>query len=370
MGKILMVWQLPKGGVALLISLFAAKTIAVYLSVYPLYRNGQAMAVGFGRHWPKLLVLPLGLLAIAVTVRIHAHGITADRYIMLLCLLWTLIAMFEKLRLEEEAPRRIVLWAVLLLFLTSFGPWGVDNVSTVSQMARLEQVLEKNYMLSQGRLVAPSRPVSFTDRATISSVVDYLVETNKIGRIKPWFADKYQGEIGKPKTQAPYESAAQVVLRDMGLEYVSRWEKEGNGRNQNDIFTYNGEWNKKALSISGYDYSVETSNFGQMCSAGGSAVTLEREGGRPSLIFSVNFDSQTAHLTLANNATHKSLLLDLNALFKRDEWFKRKAADKLVLEGENSEMKVRMIIKSVYGKFEGEKPVISSLTTVLLIKLK
>ncbi len=121
--KIGTMWDLPKGTVAYLVSGFGGVGIAVWLSLYPLYDGGKSMVAWFGRHFFKLLLLPLLLLAIAIGTRVHAYGVTEERYAVLLCLTWLIaVSLYGMIRPAKgsavhfwmhrrPAPRRL-LWPV------------------------------------------------------------------------------------------------------------------------------------------------------------------------------------------------------------------------------------------------------------------
>ena len=85
--KILITWELPKGGVAYLVTAFGGAGMMAYLASYPLHREPGVLRV-FGRWFFPILLVPLALFAVAIGVRIHAYGVTEERYAILLCFFW------------------------------------------------------------------------------------------------------------------------------------------------------------------------------------------------------------------------------------------------------------------------------------------
>ncbi|MCA8829768.1 DUF4153 domain-containing protein [Hymenobacter pini] len=84
MGRIILLWTLPKGWVSLLVLALAVAGIFALLLIHPIRHAAENTWIRtFGR-WFYLALFPLlGLLAVAISTRIQAYGITEERYFVL-----------------------------------------------------------------------------------------------------------------------------------------------------------------------------------------------------------------------------------------------------------------------------------------------
>lgn len=199
--KIIVMWSLPNGGVAYLVSAFGCAGVIVYLACYPL-KEEMGIIRFYNRYFFKILLAPMALLALAIGLRIFEYGVTESRYAILLCLIWLMLSgMSVLLYNNEHAPKLIVLSAVVLLITASFGPWSAYNMSGNSQAHRLKLVLEKNHILP-GK---PAKRLDDADRHDITSIMQYMVNTHKTEFIKPWLGLKVDGK------------SADTILHEMGI---------------------------------------------------------------------------------------------------------------------------------------------------------
>lgn len=367
--KILITWDLPKGGVAYLVSAFGCAGIVAYLASYPLHKS-QGIIGLFSRHFFKILLLPLLLLAVSIGVRIHEYGVTEERYAILLCLIWlTLSAFFIITRRSEQSPKFVFFSVVALLIAASFGPWGAVNVSARSQLARLQNILEKNHVLVDGKIQISPQVLSHADRIAISSITDYIVNTKKETRIKPWFDTVPNAHIAR---KSEYLSA-QEILQDMGIGYVESYNRRGEEDAKPQYhFTFDGNWKNQAyLNISGYDYFVNVGYYS--ASQTNSTKDIALDNGAIKL--AVKLEPSSSNYVVKLGDTNEEVVFGLEDLIKKldTEKAKNHASDQnLFMQKESSKLTIRLIINSVNGEFEtgNEKPMVSSIDTTLLIKKK
>ena len=260
-GKILIQWQLPIGWVSYLVLGFSATGIFSLLLIHPL-RNLE------GHNWIKifskvfyLVLFPLiVLLFVAILRRTDDYGITERRYYVFILACWlTGIALyftFSKIKNIKVIP--ITLF--LLAFLTSFGPWGAFNVSQNNQYGRLKEILEKNEILVNGKIQKTNNVVNDEDRKNISSIVNYFVERNSLGKIQPWF-DVPIDTIKDTRIYETFKNKTAKIVELMGVVYYAPW------KTQNDRFIDYNLKEVNTLDIKGYDnlfhfryYPYDTSN--------------------------------------------------------------------------------------------------------------
>lgn len=186
LGKIIVLWELPKGQVAALVSIFATLGVVTYLAVYPLRQDGAAIRLFSRVFFPALLPL-VGLLTMALAARIGAYGVTADRYLVGLFGLWLTVSALGFIAFKP--PLKVLPLSLAgLLLLASIGPWSAGAVSTRSQLAELEHVLKRTGILIGGKIVPASETAVLlsADRARISSIVLYLTRSGTRNHLNEW----------------------------------------------------------------------------------------------------------------------------------------------------------------------------------------
>jgi uncharacterized protein DUF4153 len=189
--KIALLWALPKGQVATLVTLFALAGTGAYLISYPWRSHGTALLRLFRSIWFPLTFVPVVLLVVGTLRRINDYGITPQRYVLIVIAAWMigLIAYFVFRRRAIDL-RLIVGSLAILALLTSIGPWGARTLSMNDQYDRLERLLTKYGFLINGRLAETTPPVttmSETERDTAGSIIYFLVNRGEHERFRPWF---------------------------------------------------------------------------------------------------------------------------------------------------------------------------------------
>lgn len=81
--KIALLWTLPKGQVATLVTLFALAGTGAYLISYPWRSQGTALLRLFRSIWFPLTFVPVILLVIGTLRRITDYGVTPQRYALM-----------------------------------------------------------------------------------------------------------------------------------------------------------------------------------------------------------------------------------------------------------------------------------------------
>ncbi|MGP1396201.1 MAG: DUF4153 domain-containing protein [Inquilinaceae bacterium] len=140
----------------------------------------------FASFWPGLLVVPLGLLALAVALRIQAHGVTPPRYGLGLFAGVVALMMLAHLVPRLRGDLRLISGlAAIAMLAASIGPWGVTAVTVDSQLSRLEKLLTDAEILRNGRVVE-GPPLPQRDRDAVRSVLVMLADNRGLDRVRPW----------------------------------------------------------------------------------------------------------------------------------------------------------------------------------------
>lgn len=186
MAKIALLGDLPKGQLGWMISVFGIAGIVTHLVAYPLRESGSLLAKSYYRWFYPALLLPIGLLALALYSRIAPYGLTESRYLMvLLCLWFALVTLYFAWKREHGQIKIVPTVLAVLLLAASFGPGSIVNLPVQSQFSRLTRLLDANGMLENGKLVAAKDEVSRKARLEITGAFDYLnYQARDAGRAK------------------------------------------------------------------------------------------------------------------------------------------------------------------------------------------
>lgn len=192
----------------------------------------------FGRWFPRIVILPLVLLFISLGIRLNAYGFTPVRYLlgatgiwMLLCAVYMSVVNYQK-----RNTRIITISLAVIATISMVGPWSALNIGRVSQINRLEKILESNNMLVNGEVV-PNTDVSREDMIEISSKVDYLT---------------YEYGL-KGVDFLPEDFETKDMKQVFGFDYLHYYEEIAKPGEMNDIHI-RSDMTEGIINIKGYDY--------------------------------------------------------------------------------------------------------------------
>lgn len=162
---------------------FTFISVVVIFFTYPL-RNVTKFASIFITVFPKIVLLLVTMLVVRIGIRVYYFGFTEPRYYVLIGSVWAL-AMILYVAFKKNSKNILMpISAATLIFLTIFGPFSCFNASLTSQSGRLSELLKNNGMLNNNVLVKATKDVSSADKESISSIVIYLNDSNKISQVK------------------------------------------------------------------------------------------------------------------------------------------------------------------------------------------
>jgi hypothetical protein len=256
LGKVIVTWDWPSGWIGNLVSGVAAAGIFALLLVHPIAEDAEQRWIAtFARQFWLAVIPSIVMLWLALYQRVHQYGITERRYFLILLSLWLAgLAVYYGVT-RAKTIRIIPVSLCVVALLTIAGPWGAYTVSERSQVGRLRATLERNGMFAAGAVRAPAREVSAEDRAEISAVVRYLLETHGTGAIAPWFADTSARRVVLAAAERGRESLdqgdrwADTVVTRLGVAYVSR-----SAARMGALYTNYQTGDAAALPVRGFDY--------------------------------------------------------------------------------------------------------------------
>lgn len=234
--RIAVLQELPRGQLSYMVTGFGGLGVLTYLAGWPLRNEGGAALRLVCKGFFPALFLPVCLQALAIYQRIAQYGVTEQRYVIVVTVVWfSVLAILYSFR---KPPLKFIpgLLAVLLVF-AALGPFSATKVAERSQLQRLETLLAHNGILVNGRVVKTSQVVSYEDRKSISSILTFFQQRKKL-------------------QQVPGLSAEQVALRpealtkQMGFAYVHQYERQADS----NMVRLRGSNQTERLGITGFDY--------------------------------------------------------------------------------------------------------------------
>ncbi len=216
-------------------------------------------------------------------------------------------------------------------------------------MARLQELLIGEEVMTDGVLDATPKRIEFEPRKGISNIVKYIHDFHGLNRIRDWYAEP---------ERLVEEPSYEVALQEMGLEYISPWTDEPDG------FAIDANV-PSPLAINGFDHLYQVSEF------------WDDEPSR----FRVGIDSATvlalegAILQLGppgdpGSGLSADLTPMLSDLRERDSRGEPLLLEATTLELENDRYRLVMYLAAASGKFEGDSLEIRRLSATVLVQVK
>lgn len=367
MAKIALAGELPDGQVAYLVLGYAFVGVFTFLASYPL-RQDAGIARLYQRGFFPLLLAPLVLLGLAIVIRIRAYGVTEDRYAIVLCLVWLVIAAGFGIWFNR-ARASVLIVSVLAVFslAASFGPWGAVEVSARSQVSRLEEVLGRSGLLDAGKIRDSGAEMSREDRIIASGILDYLSESGKLAAIGPSLGDG-TSDLSTLTSRTTRDAAARML----GFEYIPSIRRG----DQPIPFQYKiaptGE-GERATPVTGYDYLVDLMLHPLMRDEKKADAAFEVILGGREMVLDARYRETDKSVTVAGEDGDALLDFDLAPLLatidveKMQDEFPRSDA---VLEARSEVLEGRLIVEQIAGEFRAgdETPALRGITAKLLLR--
>ncbi len=237
-GKILITQDVPKNQLVWLITGFISSGIVTYLIAWPMRDEGSFQVRTFFKIFFPAMLIPIGFLAYAIWVRIDDYGLTEQRYLVVMAVLWfALLAISNSF---ARAPIKVLpMTLVPLLLFVSVGPWSYYTLPTQSQYNRLVMLLEDNGLLVDGEIVKAESPtdVPLSAKRDITGALDYLRRNHR----KDVLVDLFTKD-------------GRNAYKELGFERINRgsFNRVENGEFEEKFFT-SIKKRSSYVDVSGYD---------------------------------------------------------------------------------------------------------------------
>lgn len=228
--RILVTRQWPEVMVSHLVLWYAIFSALVIFCAFPLRPSNQWIKT-FISLFPKLILPLLGLMFVAMGIRVSAYGITENRYFVLAAGLWVTGAMLYLI--ISKRPRNVFLPASLALVsvLAVYGPWSSYSISIRSQNHRLEKIAAAHDMIRNGRIVKSDAVLPEESRAEISSIITYFDRYHGMEQLRALPAefgtDEMETVFGFPLYEYTYPGRDKIYFSYMLDEEKAIWDIAG-----------------------------------------------------------------------------------------------------------------------------------------------
>ncbi|MCC6244231.1 MAG: DUF4153 domain-containing protein [Gemmatimonadaceae bacterium] len=362
LGKVVLTREWPSGWIGYLVSFVTITGMLAWLLVRPLEdREEYAWVKRYTRGFYFALLPSIGMLWVALLKRFLQYGMTERRYIALAGALWlTGIALFyiiSRSRSLKVIPSTLCVVALLL----SAGPVGAFSVSRRDQTRRLERVLVRNGLLSDGLMVRSARAVSDSDVVAIGSGVWYLRNTHGVHALDRWLPDSVRRQLVSTDTGSRYnviDRQATFVVATLGLPF-----RRGGAEPRDAGFFYrSGE--RTPIAVTGFDIVVPVSHWMR------DSLPLDRG-------FVARFDTLSGTVIVTRGGA-KVLTLATDSILRRASQLvaedrmhiarpTREYRPPLVVDGSAAGIRARLAVSSIAGRGVAPNYRLSELNGHLLI---
>lgn len=186
--KILIGFKLPEGIIGNLVLWYALVSVGTLFFVRDL-RDEVKWLEKFMKVYIPLMTVPLGMLFLAIFIRIDAYGLTMPRYFVVALGVFSvvnLIIMWFK-KTDTAVVNMVVL--MTMIGITFFGTLSGYQLTLADQTHRLETLLENQNMLdADGKLMA-NADLDKEQKGIISDKINFLLRTYDVEQIDVLPAD-------------------------------------------------------------------------------------------------------------------------------------------------------------------------------------
>lgn len=321
--KILIGLEWPRGLVSHLVIWYSAISVGVIFLITPVLEENK-IAKLFRNIFPLVNLPILLMMFISIYQRIDQYGITENRYFIVVLGLWiTAMMMYFNLR----RPLKNILIPIslsILVLISIYGPLSSYSTSKSSQNTRFNKILRENSMLENGAIISNPN-LDLRTQGELSNIINYFVYSHSIEDLKV----------------LPKGFQVDNMESIFGFKYMDYTP----GSSQVDFFQYYTDSYQKPINISGYDYFINMSSYGDENIIIGS-MDVKYDRGNKSIIISEKGE-QLIHVDVNQLAT---IIHEQN--IGREPEKNNYDFEDMTLTRENGNIRIKIIFTSIYGNIQ------------------
>jgi hypothetical protein len=358
LGKIVLTWQWPNGGVAYWILAFALIGFAAYVVLYGILEEHPKLKSYFKFFFISVIPMTV-VLFMSIGIRISQYGVTENRYLVTLFGIWLLVTSIYYLFSKQKKLASIPYLTAGFLLISIVGPWNMFAVSADSQTARLEQMLSKQGLLVGGKIVPleTNPSVNNEEYTNIQSTLEYVVNNPRgLSKIRHWFP----ASVFVSETKGDQYLTYNNMLTYLHLE-MSGTESD----NSFNFVSQKHEGSGQIIDVKGYDFVApelylypESTNRGRAGTAPASQSEFD---------FALN-DKHEIEISRAGviAATIPLQSVVENILTKHGFSVDTVPANEMEIMYENSMLKIKVVLLSVSGTKKGDVVTVEHVDAMVL----
>lgn len=328
--KILVTGVWPVGQVGPMVLGYSAAGYFIYILSSNL---NNKIALYYRKVFP-LVLIPLVLMQLVSSyIRIDAYGITESRYYVVLFGVFSLVCAVMLLVSKKKNPNTIVLLSALFALISIIPPLDAFSVSRNSQQGRLEEILVRNKMLVNNELVKKS-DISNEDKFEITNISNYMQGMGYLDDLA-WYPEEYiENYYGNFKNTYGFEQY---------YYYGNPGDDESLYLNAmldiSEVFDIGGF--DKFFKINIYNSDSSVMEAGEFVLNNKTYKIMEETDGKGNLTIFISQDGA--------KVMEIPMIDFIEGLFETaNEPKAMMTQEKLTIEKENAELKIKLIINSLY----------------------
>lgn len=180
--KVVFEWTLPKGMIGNLVLWHALVSVVTLFFVRDLKSDLKWLA-RFIKVYIPLMIVPLGMLFVAIGIRIDAYGVTMPRYFVVLLGVFSALSLALMYLKQKDTAIAVVVVLMLAICLSFYGPLSGYHMTLRNQNNRLEALLIENQLKNvAGEFVANSALGTREQRA-VNEQINFLLRNYEVSDI-------------------------------------------------------------------------------------------------------------------------------------------------------------------------------------------
>lgn len=202
----------PKGMISWLVSAAAILGVFALLMMNSFFHQEENKWMKKFQMLYYVAIIPLLIMGlVSIGQRVQQYQLTEKRYILILLCLWLIGIAIYNLISKVKNIVAIPVSLFILTLLTSFGPWGIYQVSWRSQASRLENLLHKYGALKDGIMIKNETEFSADDAFELKEALTYLISSHGTDKIPELFSSDDHAELVKiSKNKGSYTISSDV----------------------------------------------------------------------------------------------------------------------------------------------------------------
>lgn len=347
--KIIVTMEWPKGLVSHLVLWYSTISVGIIFLITPILEENKTAKL-FKVWFPKAILPILLMMFMSIGQRVGQYGITENRYYVMVLGVWVTGIMIY-FSLKKPLKNIIIPFTLSIVMLNSvFGPLSSYSMSKMSQNKRLENILNRNNMIENGKIL-PNPDVDKEDRIEINNIISYFDSNHEVREINVF-----------PK-EADINQVDQ--LTGFKYEYYNPYVQ-----NQEIYFYYGSQNADDYIDIKDYDYYLNMNSWSNK-RRNVDELTIEYNNSTNKLIVSKDgslFIEQDI-LEFLKDIHEKQKLTTKNDKGGDMLDYKDVSYEVLVPSNGEGEYKLKFIFTNINGKIsKDDKFIVDGVDFILLIK--